>query len=489
MRIPKTAYAVIAATLCIVLLFIVFNTAIVARLVSGVAVDYFVDAARQSLRDTRTQMTAMLSDSTPLDDNAESEILREMLRVSGATGIVVFNTDGSGVYLDTLTGRKARVPAPLAPQSGTAEQTENTAPAQSRPGAIAGNSTGQPAAESLSPALARWLRAGLDTSLEVAPGLPLLEISPETDGGRLLYILAQAAGRTAFLLYTPEALIGSVVQHFPHAEAVVSVNGIILAASGGFSQELEKARQEEKQLTLKALTGRREGTYGITSETLVSSKATGLAVTMLAREVNLLSMLLRDTRFLVATAALLAALAAIIIGYTLYAGKMRKAYRPNKPLSSQQVRRLLRQGEGDHVEFKSTLRFNLKSGKNDKSIELAVLKGITAFLNTAGGTLLVGVSDEGEVLGMDPDGFRNDDHALRHISNLVAEHIGIRHINAISLHALTLDGKTVLAAVCRQATEPAFLRHKDDEMFLVRQGPGNRQLSFSEFWHISRKFR
>jgi predicted HTH transcriptional regulator len=210
---------------------------------------------------------------------------------------------------------------------------------------------------------------------------------------------------------------------------------------------------------------------------------------MLAREVNLLSMLLRDTRFLMATAALLAALAAIIIGYTLYAGKMRKAYRPNKPLSSQQVRRLLRQGEGDHVEFTSTVRFNLKSGKNDKSIELAVLKGITAFLNTAGGTLLVGVSDEGEVLGMDPDGFRNDDHALRHISNLVAEHIGIRHINAISLHALTLDGKTVLAAVCRQATEPAFLRHKDDEMFLVRQGPGNRQLSFSEFWHISRKFR
>ncbi|MFV0422698.1 helix-turn-helix domain-containing protein [Oleidesulfovibrio sp.] len=507
MRIPKTAYAVIAATLLAVLLFIVFNTAIVGRLITGIAVDFFVDATRQSLLDTRARMTALLADNTKLDGAAESEVFREAMRTSGATGVAVFKPDGKGVYFDSLTGRRANIPAlsEADAQSHNASSESisliGTQKASGSPlplpasGTTSGNSTrtapkapAKTLSENLDPELTRWLRSHIITSMEVAPALTLLDVTPEMANGRLVYMIANAGGSTAFLLYTPESLAKNLVQFFPHAEAVISVNDNVIAISGGFIADLEKANADDERLTLESITKHRDGGYGVTAETFISSQSSGFAITLLSRDVNLLSLLLRDTRFLAGTAVLLATLFIIITAYALHAGRTRRAYKPNKPLSNSQIGKLLRQGEGDHVEFKSTLRFNLKSEKNDKNIELASLKGITAFLNTAGGTLLIGVNDDGEVLGIAQDKFNNDDHALRHLSNLVADHIGIRHINDISMHAVTINGKTILAAVCRQAVEPAFLKHKEDEYCFVRQGPGNRQLTISEFWQFSKKF-
>lgn len=53
-------------------------------------------------------------------------------------------------------------------------------------------------------------------------------------------------------------------------------------------------------------------------------------------------------------------------------------------------------GESDTVEFKSTLRVNLHTKKLDKEMELEALKTVAAFLNSrAGGTLIIGVADDG----------------------------------------------------------------------------------------------
>jgi len=67
--------------------------------------------------------------------------------------------------------------------------------------------------------------------------------------------------------------------------------------------------------------------------------------------------------------------------------------------------RLIEQGENDNVEFKSTLRYNLFTKKNDKEIEHAVLKSITAFMNSSGGTLIIGVDDKKNSLGLNNDNF------------------------------------------------------------------------------------
>lgn len=64
---------------------------------------------------------------------------------------------------------------------------------------------------------------------------------------------------------------------------------------------------------------------------------------------------------------------------------------------------LIAQGESAQLEFKSTARWNLKEAKKDRTMEEVILKTVAAFLNTNGGTLLIGVEDNGNILGLQPD--------------------------------------------------------------------------------------
>jgi type I restriction enzyme R subunit len=56
------------------------------------------------------------------------------------------------------------------------------------------------------------------------------------------------------------------------------------------------------------------------------------------------------------------------------------------------------------LEVKAGLRTHADSGEKYTPLETAVLKTIAAFLNSRdGGTLLIGVADDGSVLGLESD--------------------------------------------------------------------------------------
>jgi hypothetical protein len=55
------------------------------------------------------------------------------------------------------------------------------------------------------------------------------------------------------------------------------------------------------------------------------------------------------------------------------------------------------------VEFKPTARVNLRTGEKDVKMEQAIVKTVSAFLNSDGGRLLMGVDGSGTPLGLDPD--------------------------------------------------------------------------------------
>jgi ATP-dependent Lon protease len=67
------------------------------------------------------------------------------------------------------------------------------------------------------------------------------------------------------------------------------------------------------------------------------------------------------------------------------------------------VAELIALGEGSRVEFKQTARVNLVTGQRDKIMELMVIKSIAGFMNAQGGTLLIGVADDGKITGIEPD--------------------------------------------------------------------------------------
>ena len=124
---------------------------------------------------------------------------------------------------------------------------------------------------------------------------------------------------------------------------------------------------------------------------------------------------------------------------------------------------------------------NLHTKKPGKEIELAWLKGVAAFLNTDGGTLLIGVNDEGEVIGLEPDAFPNEDKAMLHIKNLIRQHIGTDFFQYINYSIAMRDGMWVATIIVSPASHPAYLIDKNgEEVFYVRSGPSSEKLPVSK---------
>lgn len=144
------------------------------------------------------------------------------------------------------------------------------------------------------------------------------------------------------------------------------------------------------------------------------------------------------------------------------------------------LRPLLDAGESGTLEFKSTMRMNLKTGKAGKEIELAWLKTVAAFLNTDGGILLIGVDDSGEIVGLDADGFASDDKCRLHFKNLINQHIGLEFSKSLRFKIGSTAGKKVAAVECERSARPVFLRAKGEEAFYIRSGPSSVKLSTSK---------
>lgn len=146
----------------------------------------------------------------------------------------------------------------------------------------------------------------------------------------------------------------------------------------------------------------------------------------------------------------------------------------------EEIQALIEHGENSRVEFKSTLRTNLKSGNKDKAIELAWMKSVTAFMNSEGGTLIVGVDDKGMVRGIEEDKFENDDKCLLHVKNLIHEHIGSEFARDIECKLYLIDNKTIVSLTCKKSEHPIFLRVGQNKSFFIRSGPSTTKLPMSK---------
>ena len=144
-----------------------------------------------------------------------------------------------------------------------------------------------------------------------------------------------------------------------------------------------------------------------------------------------------------------------------------------------EIENMITLGESDTLEFKSTLRTNLKTGEKDKRMEKAVLKTITAFLNTDGGTLLIGVTDDGEILGIDEKSFDNRDKMNLHMTNLLSSQIGDDFLPYIRFKLVEFDDKAVMRVTCKRSHTPVFLKDNKTEIYYVRSGPSSVELTGS----------
>lgn len=142
---------------------------------------------------------------------------------------------------------------------------------------------------------------------------------------------------------------------------------------------------------------------------------------------------------------------------------------------------VIRSGEGVTAEFKSALRMNLHTNQPDVRIEHSCLKTIAGFLNSNGGTLLVGVSDDGEPTGIPAiDQFPNEDKMSLHLVNLLQSRIGSHFMMYIHPRFEDYNGERVMAIECWPAKSPVYLKDGKDERFYVRAGPSTAELPASQ---------
>lgn len=137
-------------------------------------------------------------------------------------------------------------------------------------------------------------------------------------------------------------------------------------------------------------------------------------------------------------------------------------------------------GESDAIEFKSTLRTNLHTGQQDPRMEAAVLKTLAGFLNTKGGTLVIGVSDDGEPVGLQHDKFPNEDKMALHLVNIIKARLGIQAMTRLHIHFDDKEDTRVLVVRSSKASAPVFMKDGDVERFYIRTGPSSTELTASQ---------
>lgn len=151
---------------------------------------------------------------------------------------------------------------------------------------------------------------------------------------------------------------------------------------------------------------------------------------------------------------------------------------------------LIAQGEGEELEFKSSLRWDVAEGTVNKKLEEVVIKTIAAFGNGQGGTLLIGIEDDGNVLGLEGDyhslgGVDRDKFEL-HLRNLLNQAFGtafVTHRIRVSFPAIGED--EICQVDVMAALKPLIITAKDkngasQEKLYVRSGNSSLEISLGE---------
>ena len=149
------------------------------------------------------------------------------------------------------------------------------------------------------------------------------------------------------------------------------------------------------------------------------------------------------------------------------------------------ISELIQLGESDKLEFKSSLQWDVRENKENKKLQLSVLKTIAAFLNADGGTLLIGVEDDGKIFGLSKDldclSNHNLDQFERHLIQLIETSIGKKFLPYLKLRFVKINEQDVCGVYVRNSPQAAFLKSEKGIEFYIRSGNSTKSLNIQEF--------
>ncbi len=168
--------------------------------------------------------------------------------------------------------------------------------------------------------------------------------------------------------------------------------------------------------------------------------------------------------------------------YSLYKSTLRIKHLSDE--LEKDLRALISHGESAVVEFKSTFRWDLKESRPNKALEEVIMKTLAGFMNGEGGSLIIGVSDDGEITGLEHDykilKKKDRDGFEQALMAAVASKLGTDVCQYLQMVFHNTTGKDVCRIIVRPSHRPVYIKEGSDMRFYLRTGVSTRGLNVQE---------
>ncbi|MCK4267307.1 MAG: hypothetical protein KAX16_00635 [Actinomycetia bacterium] len=93
-------------------------------------------------------------------------------------------------------------------------------------------------------------------------------------------------------------------------------------------------------------------------------------------------------------------------------------------------------------------------------------------------------------VGIETDGFPNEDKMGLHLVNIVKSRMGVQPMTWLHVRFDDHDDRRVMVVKCHEAHSPVFVKDGEVERFYIRTGPSTSELSASQtLEYIKQRFK
>jgi hypothetical protein len=142
---------------------------------------------------------------------------------------------------------------------------------------------------------------------------------------------------------------------------------------------------------------------------------------------------------------------------------------------------VIAKGESNQIEFKPSLLYNFKTQSASIGVKGIIAKTISAFLNTNGGFLLIGVNDDKNIVGLDYDfslanGKEKRDYFLLEFDDMLKQFIPNFATTNINGDFYNVNERDIfVVTVFPSKSRPVFMKGQFGKEFWVRWTASTRQ--------------
>ena len=145
---------------------------------------------------------------------------------------------------------------------------------------------------------------------------------------------------------------------------------------------------------------------------------------------------------------------------------------------------LIRHGEDDNLEFKSSFRYDYRQQKVNRALEGVIMKTLAGFMNADGGSLLLGVADDGSIVGLEKDfqtlSRKDSDGYTQSLMGTVAETLGTPACRLLRILFYRHESQEVCRIIVLPSPVPIYVGEDNHSRFYIRTGSGTREMELQE---------